>query len=152
MFPSSSKWIFSLKHFLSKNITRLKKNICHISASCRGCGGCRRGCVFGRCPHHCSLGTETRTRGLQSAPTSAASTPRHTHTAGNSGDVMGEGSLNKSTTKAQNNFKVYRKVFHGWCFSFIMQFSFRLMRLTTILSLDMILNTLTQFMPLKYHF
>ena len=28
----------------------------------------------------------------------------------------GEGSPNKSTTKAQNNFKVHIKVFHGWCF------------------------------------
>ena len=140
-----------LKTFSVKKYYPSQKNICHISASCRGCG-VLGGCVFGRCPHHSSLGSETRTRGLQSAPTSAASTRRHPHTAGNSGDVMGEGSLNKSITKTQNNFKVYRKVFHGWCFSFIMQFSFILMRLTTILSLDMILNTLTQFMPLKYHF
>ena len=105
-----------LKTFSVKKYYPSQKNICHISASCRGCGGCRRGCVFGRCPHHSSLGTETRTRGLQSAPTSAASTRRHPHTAGNSGDVMGEGSLNKRTTKAENNFKVYIKVFHGWCF------------------------------------
>ena len=32
---------------------------------------------------------------------------------------------------------------------YLMQFYFELMRLTTILSLDMILNTLTQFMPLS---
>ena len=101
-----------LKTFSVKKYYPSQKNICHISASCRGCGGCRRGCVFGRCPHHSSLGTETRTRGLQSAPTSAAST----NTAANSGDVRGEGSLNKSITKTQNNFNVYRKVFHGWCF------------------------------------
>ena len=105
-----------LKTFSAKKYYPSQKNICHISASCRGCG-VLGGCVFGRCPHHSSLGSETRTRGLQSAPTSAASTRRHTHTAGNSGDVRGKGSLNKRTTKAQNNFKVYvlcKSIW--WCF------------------------------------
>ena len=44
-------------------------------------------------------------------------------------------------------FMYYVKVFGGVLY--LMQFYFELMRLTTILSLDMILNTLTQLMPLS---
>ena len=106
-----------------QNILSVLKNICHISASCRGRGGCGVGVVVcsGGVPHHSSLGTETRTRGLQSAPTSAASTRRHPHTAGNTWGVKGLGTRVPTRHKIS---KVYIKVFHRWCF--IMQFYFEI--------------------------
>ena len=119
MFPSSSKWIFSLKHFLSKNITRLKKKIFATSPP-RVAGVAGVGVVV------CSGGVRIT---LHSAPRLGHGAfsqlqprqPAHRGTLTQPATVgmwWVKGLLIKVPQKRKITLKFmyYVKVFHGWCF------------------------------------
>ena len=151
MFPSSCKWIFSLKHFLSKNITRLKKKIFATSPPRVAGVGCRVVVCSGGVritPHSAPRLGHGDFSQLQPRQPAHGGTLTQPATVGM---WWVKGLLINVPQKRKITLKFIEKYFMGGVL-YLMQFYFKLMRLTTILSLDMILNTLTQFVPLKYHF